>query len=145
MFLGKLYKQPEGGLKEQFTPFYRSQSTEDHPEKSSGRCGCFSIILAVILVPTSVALIVIGSLHAAPLPPEIDEAGVVKQNCTLLEDCGCPGEPMLPWFLIFGGCIFLALYLGLILLSLVCDGCVRKQRGSKGTKACNICNFSCLS
>jgi len=50
-----------------------------------------------------------GALHAAPMDAERDSAGVLILNCTLMEYCGCPGEPMIPWYLILGGCLTITL------------------------------------
>jgi len=109
------------------------------------RCGCFSLLFGVLLLLLSLVMIVVGSLHAAPLPAERNIAGVVVQNCTVLEYCGCPGEPMLPWFLIFGGCIIILLLTGWMIISLVCHRCNKKSRDKKCSLACVACRFSCLT
>ena len=48
---------------------------------------CFSLSsLGAVLV--SLVMIVMGALHAAPVDAGKDLAGVLKQNCSLLEYCG---------------------------------------------------------
>lgn len=135
----------ESGLKEVFTPYYSSRSYDGHTimeVEEPRKCGYFSIIFAVLALLVSVVMIVIGSLHAAPLPHVKTRAGLVKNNCTVLEYCGCPGEPMLPWYLIFGGCITIGLLIGWILITLVSQKCA----GTLGRKTCcSICNFSCIT
>jgi len=69
---------------------------------------CLSLSsLGALLV--SLVMIVMGALHAAPMDAERDSAGVLILNCTLMEYCGCPGEPMIPWYLILGGCLTITL------------------------------------
>merc|ERR1712059_8816 len=109
------------------------------------RCGCFSALCGVLLLLLSITMIIIGSLHAASLPSEKNIAGVVTPNCVLLAYCGCPGEPMLPWFLIFGGCILICLLIGWLVIILVCHGCNKKSRNKESSLVCKTCRFSCLT
>ena len=52
--------------------------------KSTGflwTCGLVAIFV-------SLSMIVMGLLHAAPIDSQRNEAGVVRQNCTVMRDCG---------------------------------------------------------
>jgi len=105
------------GLKEQFTPFYRSQTdTEFLDERSRKRANSCFFLLAISALLVSLVMVVMGALHAAPINADRDIAGVVMMNCTVLEYCGCPGEPMIPWYLILGGCLTILLLCGRVLL-----------------------------
>ena len=83
-------------------------------------------------------MIVMGALHAAPVEEGEDLAGVLTLNCSVLEYCGeclvrlmvnpdnnaftgCPGEPMIPWYLILGGCLTIVLLVVRVLLARVGD------------------------
>ena len=75
--------------------------------------------LGLLAILVSIAMLVMGLLHAGPLDGEKGPDGVLRQNCTVLEDCGCPGEPMIPWYLIVGGCLTIVLVLGRFIWQLV--------------------------
>ena len=71
-------------------------------ESSRRHCFCVSLVyLSALLV--SVAMIVVGALYAAPITSPSEESG-------------CRAEPMIPWYLIFGGCLTAALVLGRIIV-----------------------------
>ena len=53
--------------------------------KRAGQCISASSLLALLV---SLVMIVMGALHAAPLEAGKDQAGVLKQNCSLMEHCG---------------------------------------------------------
>jgi len=109
------------GLKEQFTPFYRTQTdTEFLDERSRKRANSCFFLLAISALLVSLVMVVMGALHAAPINADRDIAGVVMMNCTVLEYCGCPGEPMIPWYLILGGCLTILLLCGRVLLIRCC-------------------------
>merc|ERR1711892_842688 len=138
------------GLKEQFTPYYRSDSYKEVPTampESRSRTGLLSACgLVAILV--SLGMIVMGLLHAAPIGSKASGDGVTRQNCTVIQDCGCPGEPMIPWYLIVGGCLTIILVLGRFIWQLACLRCNMDSDGvrDKGCKlACLACQFSCLT
>eukprot|EP00092_Neocalanus_flemingeri_P050344 GFUD01058163.1.p1 GENE.GFUD01058163.1~~GFUD01058163.1.p1 ORF type:complete len:216 (-),score=40.55 GFUD01058163.1:19-666(-) len=111
----------EDGLKEQFTPYYRTESEfQLEDDKRASTCLSLSSLGALLV---SLVMIVMGALHAAPADAGKDPAGVLKQNCSMLEYCGCPGEPMIPWYLILGGCLTLLLVVARILLLRFCTSC----------------------
>jgi len=76
-------------------------------------------VLGMVAILVSLAMIVMGLLHAAPIDSERGVDGVVMQNCTIIEHCGCPGEPMIPWYLIVGGCLTIIVVLGRLVWQMV--------------------------
>ena len=76
-------------------------------------------VVGLLAIVVSLVMIVMGILHAAPIDGERGADGVVKQNCTIIEDCGCPGEPMIPWYLIIAGCLTIILVLGRFIWQMV--------------------------
>jgi len=112
---------------------------------TGARCISVCGLLAILV---SLAMIVMGLLHAAPIDTTTNTAGVVTQNCTVIEHCGCPGEPMIPWYLIVAGCLTIILVLGRFIWQLACWKCNTDREGQrdKGCKlACLACQFSCLT
>merc|ERR1711887_176657 len=101
-------------------------------------------VLGMLAILVSLAMIVMGLLHAAPIDSERGVDGVVMQNCTIIEHCGCPGEPMIPWYLIVGGCLTIILVLGRFIWQLACAKCnTDREKGCR--LACKACQFSCLT
>ena len=78
------------GLKEQFTPFYRSpvddEDSEERKERRSKNTFLSLSSLAACIV--SIVMIVMGAIHAAPIGADKDRAGVLNFNCTVMEFCG---------------------------------------------------------
>jgi len=110
------------GLKEPFTPYYRSNS-EFPAQNETIKLRICRFIFSLVSVLVSLVMIIMGALHAAPVSAGKDTAGVILHNCTLLEYCGCPGEPMIPWYLILGGCFTVILVVVRILLLRYCTPC----------------------
>jgi len=111
-------------------------------------CTGFFLVSGLLAILVSLAMVVMGLLHAAPIDSQRTAAGIVQQNCTVIEHCGCPGEPMIPWYLIVGGCLTIILVLGRFIWQLACRQCTKDKEGTreKGCKlACLACQFSCLT
>merc|ERR1712107_560104 len=75
---------------------------------------------------------IIGSLHAVPLHRSI-------------YDSGCPGEKMLPWYLIIGGILTISLVAGRFVVVAMVEKCRRKGDGEERGVGCNFCRISCQS
>merc|ERR1712106_828029 len=121
--MGDIVRMQLHGLKEQFTPFYRSEiASEFEDEEDRRRTNtCLSMSsLGALLV--SLVMIVMGALHTAPVEAGKDLEGVLTLNCSVLEYCGCPGEPMIPWYLILGGCMTIVLLVVRVVIFRYC-GC----------------------
>ena len=56
----------------------------DSRRKTSG----FLLVCGLSAILVSLAMIVMGLLHAAPIDSQKMPDGVVRQNCTVIEDCG---------------------------------------------------------
>jgi hypothetical protein len=52
--------------------------------KTSG----FLLVCGLLAILISLAMIVMGLLHAAPIDSQKMPDGVVRQNCTVIENCG---------------------------------------------------------
>jgi len=135
------------GLKEQFTPYYRSDSHQGRIMEERPYNPKMLLPLGLLAILVSIAMLVMGLLHAGPLDGEKGPDGVLRQNCTVLEDCGCPGEPMIPWYLIVGGCLTIVLVLGRFIWQLACNRCSKEdgQRRKGCQLACSACHFSCIT
>lgn len=64
---------------------------------------------------------------------------------TTLQYTGCPGEPMLPWYLIIGGVLTIGLVLIRLLLTGVCRKCGREQGREGRSVACWLGQVTCIS
>jgi len=134
------------GLRPEFTPYYRTPRKEalqlrGEEERAQGWRVLF--ILLVVACIVGLAMIVVGALHAAPLnhPGESWE-----RNCTVLEKCGCPGEPMLPWYMIIGGVFTIGLVLIRLLLTGICWRCGGGGPGREGRSVgCWLGQITCIT
>jgi len=121
------------GVRTEFSPHYRTESTirigfKEHEPRKASRCEQILNIFLVLALLFSIVLIVIGGLQAAPLDKPIYNSG-------------CPGETMIPWYLIIGGIITIALVVGRIILSMM----VRRGRTEKWETCCSFCKVSCIT
>merc|ERR1719309_632921 len=143
-------------LKLVFTPYYRSENYMEkvmisrmkgryldpaQPTGEEGRSWSWKFLFVVLMTACTVGLImiVVGSLHAAPLE-HTEEPW--QRNCTLIESCGCPGEPMLPYYLIVGGALTIGLVLVRGILKCICQSCCARKRHENKSSACRICQVS---
>jgi hypothetical protein len=59
-------------------------SAMDSRRKTSG----FLLVCGLVAIIVSLAMIVMGLLHAAPIDSQKMPDGVLRQNCTVIENCG---------------------------------------------------------
>merc|ERR1712106_623999 len=96
----------------------------------------------------SIAMIVMGGLHIAPMRFRKHESGFAQIHCGILQNCGCPGEPMIPGCLIVAGCLTIMLVLGRIISELACQWCCAGKvvdMDKRRIQAGRLCRVSCLA
>ncbi|XP_023341023.1 uncharacterized protein LOC111711029 isoform X2 [Eurytemora carolleeae] len=122
-------------VRHEFTPYYRSESnmkigyTDTPADRRYKQCTLVFCIMAILV---SITMIIVGSIYAAPLRRPI-------------YDSGCPGETMLPWYLVIAGIITIALVLIRILIIQCCDVC--RGNDGRGWKevGCTVCRVSFIT
>jgi len=101
-------------------------------KKSTSLCSKIMLGLSIAAIIFSIVMIVIGSLHAVPLHKPIYESG-------------CPGEKMLPWYLVIGGLLTLSLVVARLILVQMLRKCKEKRRDRDQTVGPKCCRISFLT
>jgi len=126
------------GLRLEYTPYFKTESTikigynKEEPRGRTSLCSKIILVICVAALIFSIAMIVIGSMHAVPLHKSIYESG-------------CPGEKMLPWYLVIGGLLTIALVLGRIILIQMLKKCQERRNEKEKSVGLKCCRLSFLS
>ena len=96
-----------------------------------------NLVLIVIGIIFGLIMIIMGSLHADRSFTDSLKSGVIHTSCSLVDRCGeageklnnnnlifnesvylsgCPGQPIIPWYLVIGGILTIIILVGRILL-----------------------------
>ena len=93
-----------------------------------------NLVLIVIGIIFGLIMIIMGSLHADRSFTDSLKSGVIHTSCSLVDRCGeekwnkhlmfnesvylsgCPGQPIIPWYLVIGGILTIIFLVGRILL-----------------------------
>jgi len=114
-------------LKQPFSPYFKTvQSEEDSGQEINWRnkstlCNLFLIVAAVIFC---LVMIIIGSIYVdRSLADALSGGNSNSNNDLYLKSLttGCPGQPILPWYLIIAGALTIILLVGRILICRVCS------------------------
>jgi len=105
-------------LRKPFTPYFKTQQYDEESSQInySSKTTWFIILLIFCGMVFSVTMIVVGSLHADRDFTDSLKPGVIHTNCSLIQFCGCPGQPIIPWYLIIGGIITIIFLIGRVVI-----------------------------
>ena len=110
-----------------------------------------NLVLIVLGIIFGLIMIIMGSLHADRSFTDSLKSGVIYTSCSLVDRCGeqshnhtnqmmfvkcvenssgCPGQPIIPWYLVIGGILTIIFLVGRIILcrvrsSIILDEVIR--------------------
>jgi len=123
-------------LKKSFSPYFKTVEIEDGSRKIDLKDKSTVMNLVVILLGIifGIIMIIMGSLHADRSFSDSLKSGVIHTSCSLVDRCGCPGQPIIPWYLVIGGILTILFLVGRILL---CRACTQGP-GQLESRTCDV-------
>merc|ERR1712110_194646 len=111
-------------LRKPFTPYFQTKQYDEESRQVNfaSKTTWLIILLIFLTVIFCLTLIIVGSLHADRDFADSLNPGVIHTNCSIIELCGCPGQPVIPWYLIISGLTTIIFLLARILICRCCRG-----------------------
>merc|ERR1712115_455345 len=109
-------------LKKPFSPYFKNVEIEDGSRRINfkDKSTVMNLVLIVLGIIFGLIMIIMGSLHADRSFTDSLKTGVIHTSCSLVDRCGCPGQPIIPWYLVIGGILTIIFLVGRIILCRVC-------------------------